>query len=66
MSRRHPERRGLTITEAAVLQGFSAGYPWHGSMRQRFAQVGNAVCPAVAQAVLVEAMRPSPRRGRAR
>lgn len=66
MSRRHPERRALTLAEAAALQGFAASYPWQGPVRRRFAQVGNAVCPAVARAVVLEAMRPSLSTGAAR
>ena len=44
--------RKITIEEAGVLQGFPADYPWQGTKTSQFRQAGNAVCPAVAEAVL--------------
>lgn len=45
-------RRRLTVEECAALQGFPAGYPWQGAtLESRFRQVGNAVPPALAEAV---------------
>lgn len=45
----HPEQdRGLSIREAALLQGFPRDYWFHGSLDERFRQVGNAVPPAFA------------------
>lgn len=52
----------VTVEQATVLQGFRHDYPWQGSRAERFAQIGNAVCPPVAARVLREAMRPSPSR----
>lgn len=49
----------LTVSQAGVLQGFRADYPWHGSRSRQLRQVGNAVCPPLAARVLAEAMRPS-------
>lgn len=45
----HPEQdRGLTVREAALLQGFPSDYWFSGSLDQRFRQIGNAVPPAFA------------------
>jgi len=45
----HPEQhRGLSIREAALLQGFPLGYKFSGSLDQRFRQIGNAVPPLFA------------------
>jgi DNA (cytosine-5)-methyltransferase 1 len=42
----------VTIQELAVLQGFPADYPWQGSLTSQGFQVGNAVPPAMAAAVI--------------
>jgi DNA (cytosine-5)-methyltransferase 1 len=45
----HPEQdRGLSVREAACLQGFPATYRFAGSFSSRFRQLGNAVPPSVA------------------
>jgi DNA (cytosine-5)-methyltransferase 1 len=45
----HPEQdRGLSVREAARLQGFPATYRFTGSFDSRFIQVGNAIPPTVA------------------
>ena len=44
--------RRVTVEEAGILQGFPADFPWQGSKTSQFRQVGNAVNPAVAEAVL--------------
>jgi site-specific DNA-cytosine methylase len=70
---RYEQRRGanavrVTVEQAAVLQGFPAGYPWQGTRTRQFTQVGNAVPPPLARRVLEQAIKASrpARRARAR
>ncbi len=58
---RFEQRRGanavrVTVCQAAVLQGFPAGYPWQGTRTRQFEQVGNAVPPPLARRVLEQAI----------
>jgi DNA (cytosine-5)-methyltransferase 1 len=46
------EWRPVTVEETATLQTFPADYPWQGSKKSRGQQVGNAVPPTLARAVL--------------
>lgn len=48
----HPEQhRGLTVREAALLQGFPSRFSFCGSFDSKFSQIGNAVPPIFATAV---------------
>ena len=42
----------VTVAEAAVLQGFPEDYPWRGTRSAAYRQVGNAIPPPMAAAIL--------------
>jgi len=45
-------RRRLTVSECAILQGFAKDYPFQGTKSAQYRQVGNAVPPAFARALI--------------
>jgi DNA (cytosine-5)-methyltransferase 1 len=54
----HPEQdRGLTIREAALLQGFPRRFTFEGSFDHKFVQIGNAVPPAFAGCLAYHLLR---------
>lgn len=46
------ETRQVSISEAAILQTFPGDYPFHGGKSAKFLQVGNAIPPILARAVI--------------
>jgi len=47
----------VSVQEASTLQTFPADYPWRGTRSQQCQQVGNAIPPLLAEAILREAVK---------
>lgn len=46
--------RNVSVVEASLLQTFPTDYPWHGTQTEVFQQIGDAVPPLLAEAIVSE------------
>jgi DNA (cytosine-5)-methyltransferase 1 len=47
----------VSVAEAGILQGFPPDYPWSGNRTSQYQQVGDAIPPPMARAILAELAR---------
>jgi DNA (cytosine-5)-methyltransferase 1 len=52
----YAESTRITVSEAAVLQSYPSDFKWGGSKTKQFLQIGNAVPPLLAEALLKEVL----------
>jgi len=55
-----PDSVRISVAEAGVLLGFPVSFPWQGSRSRQFQQVGNAIPPPLAAALIRAATTPVP------
>jgi site-specific DNA-cytosine methylase len=48
---------GISVQQAALLQTFPADYPWRGMKTKQNEQIGNAIPPMLAKAILATVSR---------
>lgn len=48
----HAEATRITVAEAGVLQSYPRDFSWQGSKTKQYLQIGNAVPPLLAEAIL--------------
>lgn len=52
--RKAPDSVQITVQQAGILQSFPHDYPWSGARTRQFEQVGNAIPPLLARAIVKE------------
>lgn len=52
------ESRRVSVIEAGILQSFASWHPWSGTKTEQYQQIGNAIPPLLAEAVLRQVVEP--------